>query len=149
MLVPGVLVPLVAVVAGAAGILVGVVYFVVGYGSAALDPSVPDRARFLWRLAAWVASAVVFAAHIGYEHFRLSNPPGATARHAAMAAALGAFLLAVAATVHKSIVVSHAPYWRFLLALVVWPIVTAVPAFLVAFLAGAVLARLPTKRFAK
>ncbi len=56
-----------------AAILAGVVYVVVGYGSAALDPSVPDRARFVWRLAAWAVSAAVFAAHIGYEHFRLAS----------------------------------------------------------------------------
>ena len=130
-------------------ILVGVVYFVVGFVFSALDRSVSDPLRYTWRLGAWMVSAAVYAAHIGYEHFRLSNPPRATALHAAMAAALGAFLLAVAATVHKSIVASHAPYWRFLLALVVWPIVTAVPAFVVAFLAGAVLARLPTKRLAE
>jgi len=129
-------------------ILVGVVYFVVGFVFAALaNPSVSDQVR-VWRLAAWVTSAAVFAVHIGYEHFRLGNSPRATALHAAMAVAVGAFLLAIAATVHKSMVVSHAPYSRFLLALVVWPIVTALPAFLVAFVAGAVLARLPTKRSA-
>jgi len=121
-------------------ILVGIVYFVVGYGSAALDPSIPDRARFAWRLAAWVVSAVAFAAHIGYEHFRLRDSPRATALHAAAAVAVGAFLLAAAATVHAATVVSHAPYWRFLLALVLWPIITALPAFLVALVAGAVLA---------
>jgi hypothetical protein len=130
-------------------ILVGVSYFVIGFVSAALaKPSVSDQVR-LWRLAAWVASAAVFAAQIGCEHFRLGNSPRATALHAAMAVALGAFLLAVAANVHKVIVVSHAPYWRFLLALVLWPMVTALPAFLVALAAAAVLARLPTKRLAE
>ncbi|HLR04704.1 MAG TPA: hypothetical protein VK117_02760 [Pyrinomonadaceae bacterium] len=40
-------------------ILVGVVYFVVGAGFAALaNPSGSDQVRW-WRLAAWVASAVV------------------------------------------------------------------------------------------
>ena len=66
-----------------------------------------------------------------------------------MAVALGAFLLAVAATVHAMMVPSHAPYWRFLVALVVWPIVTALPAFLVALAVAALLARLPTKRLAR
>ena len=66
-----------------------------------------------------------------------------------MAVALGAFLLAVAATVHAMMVSSHAPYWRFLVALVVWPIVTALPAFLVALAVAALLARLPTKRLAR
>jgi hypothetical protein len=126
-------------------ILVGIAYFVVGFVFAALaNPSVSDQVR-VWRLAAWVVSAAVFAAHIGYEHFRLGNSPRATALHAAVAVAVGAFLLAVAATAHASVVVSHAPYWRFLLALVVWPIITALPAFLVAFVAGAMLARLPRR----
>ena len=128
-----------------AAIVAGVAYFVVGYGSAALDPSVSDRARFLWRLAAWAASAVVFAAHIGYEHFRLGDSPRTTALHTAAAVALGAFLLAAAATVHATTAASHAPYWRHLLALVLWPVVTALPAFLVALVAGAVLARLPRR----
>jgi hypothetical protein len=125
-----------------AAIVAGVVYFVVGYGSAALDPSVSDRARFVWRLAAWAVSAAVFAAHIGYERYRLGDSPREIAMHAAAAVALGAFLLAAAATVHAATVASHAPYWRFLLALALWPIITALPAFLVARVAGAVLARL-------
>ena len=131
-------------------ILVGVVYFVVGFGFAALaNPSVSDQVRVRWRLAAWVASAAVYAAHIGYEHFRLNNSPRSTALHAGMAVALGALLLAVAATVHKVMVPSHTPSWRFLLALVLWPMITALPAFLVALAAAAVLAGLSTKRSAE
>ena len=125
-----------------AAILAGVVYFVVGYGSAALDPSVPDRARFVWRLAAWALSAAVLAAQIGYEHFRLRDSPRAIALHSAAAVALGAFLIAAAATLHAATTASHAPYSRYLLALVLWPIITALPAFFVALIAGAVLARL-------
>ena len=83
------------------------------------------------------ASGVAFAIHIGYEHFRLLNSPRITASHAALAVALGAFLLAVAATVHAVMVPSHAPYWRHLLALVAWPLLTAVPAFVVALVAAA------------
>lgn len=128
-----------------AAILAGVAYFVVGYGSAALDPSVPDGARFVWRLAAWVVSAAVFAAHIGYERFRLDDLPRTIAPHVAAGVALGAFLLAAAATVHAATAASHAPYWRFLLALLLWPLITALPAFLVALVAGAVLAR-PRRR---
>ena len=133
-----------------AAILVGVVYFVVGAGFAALaNPSGSDQVRFRWRLAAWVISAGVYAAHIGYEHFRLNNSPWATALHAAIAVALGGLLLAVAATVHKMMVPSHNPYWRFLVALAVWPIITGLPAFLVALAAAAVLAGLSRKRSAK
>jgi hypothetical protein len=130
-------------------ILVGVMYFAVGIIFAALpNPSVSDQV-VMWRLAAWVASGVVYAAHVGYEHFRLGTAPRTTALHAAMAVALGAFLLAVAATVHAVRDPSHAPYWRYLLALVLWPIITALPAFLVALAVAAVLAHLPMKRLAK
>ncbi len=130
-----------------AAILVGVVYFGVGFVFAALaNPAVSLEARFTWRLAAWVVSGAAYAAHIGYEHFRLGNSPRATALHAAMAVALGAFLLAVNATMHAAMVPSHAPYRRYSLALVVWPIVTAVPAFLVALALAALLTRFPKKR---
>ncbi len=125
-------------------ILVGVVYFVVGFVFA-----LPSGHVRWWRLAAWVVSGAVYAAHIGYEHFRLSNSPRTTALHAAMAVAVGAFLLAVAATVHAVMVPSHAPYWRFLLALMLWPIFTAVPAFLVALAGAALLVCLPTTRLAE
>jgi len=96
--------------------------------------------------SAWVVSAAVYAVHIGYEVFRLRNSPRVTALHAAAAVAMGALLLAVAATIHKTIVVSHAPYWRYLLALVLWPLLTALPALLVSLAVAAVLVRLPTKR---
>ena len=126
-------------------ILLGVAYFVVGFAFAEMaKPTVSDQTR-LWRLAAWVVSAIIYGGHIGYEQLWLRNSIGATALHAAMAVAFGAFLLAVGATVHKVIVTSHAPYWRFALALLVWPIITSVPAFLVAIAVAALLARLPTK----
>ena len=132
-----------------ATILAGVSYFVVGFVFAVLaNPSVSERMRVTWRLSAWVASAAVFAAHIGHEHFRRRGSPGVTAWHAGLAVAIGAFLLAVGATVHQAMAASHASGWRFPLALVVWPVVTALPAFLVALVACALLARLPTKRLA-
>jgi hypothetical protein len=96
-----------------------------------------------------VASGAVYAAHIVDEHFQLGSSPRATALHGAMAVALGAFLLAAAATVHAAMVPSLAPYGQFLLALVVWPVVTALPAFVVPLAAAAVLARFPIKRLAE
>ena len=121
-------------------ILAGVVYFIVGRGFA-----LPTGNVKFWRLAAWVVSGAVYAAHISYEHFRLHNRPRVTALHAALAVALGAFFLAVAATVHALTAVSHAAYWRYLLAFVLWPVVTAVPAFLIALVAAAMLERILTK----
>src|SRR5262249_44500952 len=70
----------------------GATYFTVGYGSAALDPAIADRYRFMWRLTAWIASAVVFSTHIGYEHTRHAASAGVTAQRAAMAVALGGFV---------------------------------------------------------
>jgi len=117
-----------------------VAYVVIGVGFAALaKPAAPTHVR-LWRLSAWVASAAVGAAHIAYGHYRLSNSPRVTALHGAGAVALGAFGLALAANVH----------WLFvgiqgrrppLLALPIWPVLTALPAFLAALVAAAVLAR--------
>ena len=128
-----------------ASIAAGILYFVVGYGSAVLDPSLPDRARFWWRLTAWLISAVVFAVHIGYERFRLRDAPRVLALHTAAAVALGAFLIATAALVHATTVAEHAPYSRFVVALVIWPIITAVPAFVVALVASALLVQLPRR----
>ncbi|HWN07914.1 MAG TPA: hypothetical protein VNO50_01270 [Pyrinomonadaceae bacterium] len=125
-------------------ILVGVVYFLIGRGS-----TLPHDNVGTWRLAAWVASAGVAAAHIGYERFQLDRSPLVTALHAALAVALGAFLLAIAATINAVMVVANPPYGRYLLALVLWPIFTAVPAFLVSLAIASVLARLPAKRVAK
>lgn len=122
--------------------IVGAMYFAVGCGSAALDPSVPGHVSVAWRLGAWAASALAYAAHIRYERIELCDSPAVTARHAAVAVALGALLLAVAATIHAAMVEAHAPFWRYLLALVLWPAVTALPAFLVALALTAGLARL-------
>ena len=125
--------------------LVAVTYVVIGIGFAALARSPDaDRAR-LWRLAAWLASAAVAAAHLMYEHYRLRESPRPVALHAAGAVGLGAFGLAVAANVHWLFAGrpgQHAP----LLALPIWPVVTAVPAFLGALAVAAVLARVARRR---
>src|SRR5881398_2228425 len=121
--------------------LVAVAYAVIGIVFGALAKSGDANHVRLWRLAAWVASAVVAAVHMWYEHYRLGSSPRPTALHAAGAVALGAFGLALAANVHWLFAGTYgqrAP----LLALPVWPIITAVPAFLAALAVAAVLARL-------
>lgn len=124
-------------------LLIGAGYAIVGVLFGTFGSSfVSSRS---WRLAAWMICGAMYAAHIGYDRFRLGASPPATALHAAVAAGAGGFGLAVAATVHS--LLSAAPDRRlrlFTLALVVWPIVTGVPAYLVALAASAVLA--PTKR---
>ena len=109
--------------------VVGVVYFVIGYGSTLFDQ--PFSGLHFWRLAAWVASAAVYFLHLGYEHFKLANRPTITAINAGLAVAIGGFLLAVAAITHAAMVSEHAPFGRFLIALIAWPLITGVPAFLV------------------
>jgi hypothetical protein len=69
--------------------------------------------------------------------------------HTAFGVAIGGFLLAVAATVHAITVGSNTPLGRYLVALVAWPIFTAVPAFLVALAASWALAHMPVKRVAQ
>lgn len=119
-----------------AALLFGVAYFLIGRLFA-----LPTDHVQVWRLAAWFVCGVAYALHIGYEHFRLRNAPRLMALHVALAVAIGAFGLAVAGMIHS---LSTAPAIRpaWLLALVAWPAVTAIPAFFGAFLAAKVLARL-------
>jgi len=117
-------------------ILIGILYCVIGVTFA-----LPSNQGRFWRLAAWVVSAGVYAAHIGYEQFRHGNSASATALHTALAVAVGAFGLAIAASVHEIAVASS--FRRSLLfALVAWPLLTAIPAFGVALVAAASLARI-------
>jgi len=116
-------------------LLVGIVYGLIGRLFA-----LPTGDVHAWRIAAWVVSGVTYAAHIGYEHLRLRNSPRSIAMHVAMAVAMGALALVVAGMLHDlSTASTIRPGW--LLALVVLPTVTAVPAFLGGLAAGAVLRR--------
>ena len=92
-----------------------------------------------------MVSAVVYAAHIGYERVRIRSSPHSTALHVAFGAAIGAFGLAAAANVHSWL--SGTGNLRLLrIALVIWPFVTGVPAFLLAIVLTTLLARLPLRR---
>ena len=84
---------------------------------------------------------VAFAIHIGLEHFRFRNSPLRTALHAAMAVAIGAVGLAAAANIH-SLKTGTGNQRLLALALVIWPLITGVPAFIVALIAAGGLARL-------
>ena len=121
-------------------LLAGTLYLIIGVGFAPL--SVPSV--FFRRLAAWMVSAVVYAAHIGYEHLRIRSSPRSTALHVAFGAAVGAFGLAAAAIVHS--VLTGTGNLRLLrIALLIWPLITGVPAFVVALVLTAVLARVPRR----
>ena len=118
-----------------AALLVGLLYFLIGRLFA-----LPTDHALAWRRAAWLVSAVAYAAHIAYEHFKLRNSPRSLALHAAAAVAIGATAIALAGMIHSmSVTASIRPAWLF--ALVGFPAITAVLAFLVALVIGTVLAR--------
>lgn len=117
-------------------ILFGVVYLVVGV--AFPNPSAANKAQFMWRLGAWLICLVAFAIHIGLEHFRFRNSAKRTGLHVALSVALGAFGLAAAANIH-ALRVGTGNQRLLALALVIWPIITGVPAFIVAYLINLVL----------
>jgi len=121
-------------------VLIAVSYVVIGIVFGALDNSADANRVRLWRLAAWMASGVVAAAQIGYEHNRLGSSPRRTALRAAGAVALGAFGLALAANIHSLVVARHGQR-SLLVALVAWPVITALPAFLAALVIASGLAR--------
>lgn len=111
--------------------MAGFLYVIIGLASAALGGGVwGPRVRF-WRGMAWVLSAVVFGVQIARDRLRMRYSATSTALHAALGAALGALGLAISATIHGYAVSS--PHLRAVkLAVLVWPLITAVPAFLVA-----------------
>ncbi len=120
-----------------AALLFGVFYLLIGRLFA-----LPATHVQFWRLAAWAVSGLAYVAHISYERFRLRNRARTTAWHVAVAVAIGGFGLAVAGMINSLVTTSAIrPIW--FLALVLFPIVTAVPAFLGALVAAAVLQRFP------
>jgi len=124
-------------------LLAGTLYLIIGVGFAPL--SVPSV--FFWRLAAWMVSVVVYAAHIGYEHLRIRSSLRSTALHVALGAAVGAFGLAAAAIVH-SLLTGTGNLRLLRIALLIWPLITGAPAFVVALVLTVVLARLLRRRSA-
>jgi hypothetical protein len=121
--------------------LFGVSYLGVGIIFATLANSADSsKMQVMWRLTAWLASVVVFAVNIWYEHFRLRSSAFPTALRASLAVALGAIVLAAGANL-QSLWTTASNHHSLALALVVWPIVAGVPAFVVALVVAAWLLR--------
>ena len=118
----------------------------IGYALVGIVFAVPTTHVRAWRLAAWVVSAVGYAAHIAYERFWLRDSPATAALHVALGAALGGFGLAVGANIHSLVVVSSQSRPLLLPSLAIWPIVTGLPAFVVALGLNLVLARVMVSR---
>jgi flagellar basal body-associated protein FliL len=119
-------------------LIVAAAYLVSGLVSAALSrAAASSQGRQAWRLGAWVISAVAFAVHIRYEHIRLRSTPRTVAFHVALAVALAGFGLAVSASLHGR--ATNHPFPAT--ALLIWPVLTALPAFIVALVVAVVLSR--------
>ena len=118
-------------------VAVGILYALVGILFA-----LPTTHVHAWRLAAWVVCGLGYAGHVVYERVRQRRPSAVAAWHVAAAAAIGGFGLAVGANIHSLGVESTArQHTLLLLSLALWPVVSAVPAFVVAFAASVVVGR--------
>jgi len=119
-------------------ILAGALYLGAGTISAALTAAVnPGPLQFLARVSAFGVSAVILALHVAYERLRLGSATKRAAWHGAVGAALGGLALALVANIHDlGSATGYRP--RMLIALVAWPFITAVPAFVVALVVAAI-----------
>lgn len=114
----------------------------IGYALVGILFAMPTTRVQAWRMAAWVVCAIGYAAHIAYERLRLQTSPVSSALHVAFAVAVGAFGLAVGANIHSLSVESTGQHRQLLrLALAIWPVMTAIPAFLVTLGINVVLVR--------
>jgi hypothetical protein len=113
-------------------LLIALFYAIAGVGLGALAGAAGSHQMVVaWRLAAWVLSAIAFAAHIWIDGVRYGFSCAQTAYHAALASGLGAFALGAGALYHSHRVQNAHPFPP--LAMVVWLIMTAIPAFVVAY----------------
>ena len=127
-------------------ILLGVVYVTIGVATAALAGAAGSSAGVTgWRLTAWILSAAVFLWHIVVSRPRQGDSPLHSATRVALAVALGACLLAIAGPVRSHWGEPH-PGRLLLLAVVLWPLIAGVPAFLMALLAEHLIVRLVLPR---
>jgi hypothetical protein len=116
-----------------AELLAGVLYTAAALVTAALAGAAgSSRMVGFWRLSAFVFSGVVILVHAGYEHYRLRSTAWQNAWHVGIGAALGGFGIALAANIHD--IGSAAGYRpKMLIALFAWPLLTAMPAVVAAF----------------
>jgi hypothetical protein len=113
-----------------------------GYAIESVLFALPSTHIQFWRLTTWGVAGVLLAMHVTYERFRLENRPLASALHVGLGAAIGGFGLALAANIHSVLVEAPSRNLALLrLSLLIWPVVTGLPAFLVALGMSAVLAR--------
>lgn len=120
-------------------------YIVVGFGFAILAgmASSPTGVK-TWRLAAWLFSLLIFGVHLAIERPRHGSRRAAAVQ-VALAVALGALGVAILGPFRA--------HWGepnlaklALLSLVAWPLLTGVPAFVVALTIGVILDRVASDK---
>ena len=121
-------------------ILFSVAYIAVGIVTADFAASAASiQGQTAWRLIAWGVSLLVYGAQLIVERVRFNSTTLRTALRASGAVAIAAFALAAAGPVWT--------HWgkpdqqRALTALLLWPVLTGLPAFVLALGAGAVIGR--------
>lgn len=124
-------------------VIVALIYCVIGVATSFLSGAAGSASlRTAWRLVAWALSLVTFGGQIIYERLRLRAGSVSAALRTCAAVALAALVLAVVGPVRTHW--GMADQWQAaLLSVVVWPIATAVPAFLVALAGGTLIGRRP------
>jgi uncharacterized membrane protein YeiB len=113
-------------------ILVAIFYVAVSFVTARLAATAGSHQwQFFWRLSAFALSGVAFVAHLAFETLRNHEPPRRAAWHTGLAAALGGLGLAIVANIHDlGTAAGYRP--QMAIALIAWPLLTGVPASLVA-----------------
>jgi hypothetical protein len=119
-------------------LMASVGYFLVGAGTAVLAgmASSPGAVKG-WRVAAWLLSLGVFGVHFASERRRHSRALAVAAR-VALGVAIGAMALAAFGPLRTHWGEPSRLKLAFL-SVVAWPLLTGVPAFLVALIGGRVL----------
>jgi len=102
----------------------------------ATSPAVGGR----WRFAAWSVSVAIFAAHILISRRQPRRSVRQSAGQVAVAVAAATCVLALAGPVRKYWGEPHAARVA-LLSVALWPVLTGIPSFVVALVAGRVLDR--------
>jgi hypothetical protein len=121
-------------------VIVGLAYASIGVGLGYLAGIQNSEQRvFAVRLSAWIVSAALFTGHFLYQHFRLRSSSLITALNVSLAVAIGAFLLAVGA-IANTLIRGQGNIGRLALALVLWPLMTSIPALVVSFISAKILA---------
>ncbi len=104
----------------------------------------PREIPNLWRLLSFLTSAFVYGIHIGYEHSRLHNTPLQIAFHTSLAVALGAIVLAGFINI-EALWANPGNHNSLLTAIFLWPLITGVPAFIVAVIIAIGIAKIKNK----